>query len=220
MHDLRVEVGYDILQANEALAEKNHRLLDSFGVTAFNIMGAIGSGKTALIELAIEALRSRYKIGTIAGDIVADIDADRFKRHNVPTVAQNTGKECHLDAHRVEHALKQLPLDNLDILFIENVGNLICPTDYQLGESKRVVIVSVSEGDDIVKKHPMMFRTCSLAIVNKVDIAEAVDADADKMVDDALKINPLIKCIKTSKITGQGIDDWVKFIEVNVNAHR
>lgn len=220
MHDLRVEVGYDILQANEALAEKNRRLLDGSGVTAFNIMGAIGSGKTTLIELAIERLGDRYGIGAIAGDIVADIDAERFKQHNVPTVAMNTGKECHLDAHLVEHALERLPLDDMDILFIENVGNLICPTDYLLGEHHRVVIVSVSEGDDIVEKHPMIFKTCSLAIVNKVDIAKAVNADADKMVDDVLRINPRIKALKTSKTTRQGVDDWIKFIEVSVNVHR
>ena len=218
MHELRVEIGYDVLQANASLAEKNRRLLDNFGVTAFNIMGAIGSGKTTLIELAVERLGDRYGIGAIAGDIVADIDADRFKRHNVPTVAMNTGKECHLDAHLVEHAIEQLPLGDMDILFIENVGNLICPTDYSLGEHHRVVIVIVSEGDDIVEKHPMIFKTCDLAIVNKVDIAGAVDADADKMVDDALRINPQIKALKTSKTTGEGLDDWIKFIEVNVNA--
>ncbi|UZE92545.1 MAG: hydrogenase nickel incorporation protein HypB [Methanosarcinales archaeon] len=220
MHDIRVEVGFDILQANEALAEKNRALLDDFGVTAFNIMGAIGSGKTTLIELAADRLGDRHGIGAIAGDIVADIDAERFKRHNVPTVPLNTGKECHLDAHLVEHALERLPLDDLDILFIENVGNLICPTDYSLGEHHRVVIVSVSEGDDIVEKHPMIFKTCSLAIVNKVDIAKAVNADADKMVDDVLRINPRIKALKTSKTTGEGVDDWIKFIEGNMNVHR
>ena len=220
MHDLRVEVGYDVLQANEALAEKNRRLLDGFGVTGFNIMGAIGSGKTTLIELAVEKLGDKYGIGAIAGDIVADIDADRFRLHDIPTISLNTGRECHLDAHLVEHAIEQMPLDNMDILFMENVGNLICPTDYSLGEHHRVVVVSVSEGDDMVKKHPMIFKTCSLAIVNKVDIAEAVDVDADKMADDALGINPRIGALKTSKITGEGIDDWIKFIEVNVNARR
>lgn len=220
MHDLRVEVGYDVLQANEALAEKNRRLLDGFGVTGFNIMGAIGSGKTTLIELAVEKLGDKYGIGAIAGDIVADIDADRFRLHDIPTISLNTGRECHLDAHLVEHAIEQMPLDNMDILFMENVGNLICPTDYSLGEHHRVVVISVSEGDDMVKKHPMIFKTCSLAIVNKVDIAEAVDVDADKMVDDAIRTNPRIGALKTSKTTGEGIDDWIKFIEVNVNARR
>ena len=218
MHDTRIDVGYDVLRANEELAEKNLELLNRHNITAFNVMGAIGSGKTTMVELAIEQLGGRYSIGTVAGDVVAAIDAKRFERHGVPTVALNTGKECHLDAHLVSHALKKLPLDELDILFIENVGNLICPTDYSLGEHCRVVIVSVSEGDDIVEKHPMIFRGCELAVVNKVDIAGAVGADADKMVRDVLRINPLSKCIKTSKITGEGLDDWFNFIEVNVDA--
>ncbi|MDD2778063.1 MAG: hydrogenase nickel incorporation protein HypB, partial [Methanocellales archaeon] len=158
MCEIEVEVGHDVLEANEELALRNHHLLNGFGIIAFNIMGAIGSGKTTLIELAIEMLGGRYRIGVIAGDIVADIDANRFKRYDVPVIAMNTGKECHLDALLVKNALDQLPLDDLDILLIENVGNLICPADYSLGESKRVVIVSVSEGDDIVEKHPMIFK--------------------------------------------------------------
>jgi len=220
MCEIEVEVGHDVLKANEEFALRNNRLLNDLGIIAFNIMGAIGSGKTTLIELAIERLIERYHIGVIAGDIVADIDADRFKRYGVPVIAMNTGKECHLDAHLIENALGQLPLDDLDILLIENVGNLICPTDYSLGESKRVVIVSVSEGDDIVKKHPMIFKTCDLAIVNKVDIAEAVEADADKMVSDALRINPSIKVMKTSKNIGESIDGWIEYIEESTDVHR
>lgn len=220
MCEIEVEVGHDVLKANEEFALRNNRLLNNLGIIAFNIMGAIGSGKTTLIELAIERLIERYHIGVIAGDIVADIDADRFKRYGVPVIAMNTGKECHLDAHLIENALDQLPLDDLDILFIENVGNLICPTDYSLGESKRVVIVSVSEGDDIVKKHPMIFKNCDLAIVNKVDISDSVEADADKMVSDALRINPSIKVIKTSKNIGESIDGWIEYIEESTDVHR
>ncbi len=220
MCEIEVEVGHDVLKANEECALRTHHILNGFGITAFNIMGAIGSGKTTLIELAIDRLGERYRIGVIAGDIVADIDADRFKRYGVPVIAMNTGKECHLDAHLIENALDQLPLDNLDILLIENVGNLICPTDYSLGESKRVVIVSVSEGDDIVKKHPMIFKTCDLAIVNKVDIADAIGADADNMIYDALRINPHIEVMKTSKKIEKSVDRWIEFIEASTDAHR
>ncbi|HID26752.1 MAG TPA: hydrogenase nickel incorporation protein HypB, partial [Methanosarcinales archaeon] len=184
MH-MTINIEHDVLQANKEIAIQNNNLLNKYKVTAFNIMGAIGSGKTTLIELAIQKLSKKYKIGVIAGDIVARIDASRFEALGVPTIGMNTGKECHLDALMVEHALKKLPLRDLDLLFIENVGNLICPVDYILGEHKRVVMVSVSEGDDIVNKHHKIFKESDLAIINKIDIAEAVGVDADKMMQDA-----------------------------------
>ncbi len=213
MHTTEVSIEYDVLEENREIARKNRKNLEKFGITAFNIMGAIGSGKTLLIEKTIERLGNEYRIGAIAGDVVARIDAARFERHGIPTVGLNTGKECHLDAHLVEHGLLELPLDSLDILFIENVGNLICPTDYELGEHKRVVVVSVSEGDDIVEKHPLIFSTADLIIVNKVDIAEAVNADADKMVNDARTINPRIDVLKMSLKTGEGFGRWIDFVK-------
>ncbi|MDW7726646.1 MAG: hydrogenase nickel incorporation protein HypB [Candidatus Methanoperedens sp.] len=213
MHTTReINVGYDILKANRELAGKNRALLDESGITAFNIMGAIGSGKTLLIEKTIERIGKEYRIGVIAGDVVASIDTARFLKHGVQATGLNTGNECHLDAHIVEHGLGELPLDKLDILFIENVGNLICPTDYELGEHRRVVVVSVSEGDDIVEKHPLIFGNADLVLVNKVDIADAVDADADKMVGDARQINPLIDVLKISLKTGEGFEEWIGFV--------
>ncbi len=208
-----IALGYDVLKVNAGIARRNREMLERYGVTAFNIMGAIGSGKTLLIEKTIQELGGRFRIGAIAGDVIARIDAARFEKYGIPTVGLNTGKECHLDAHLVEHGLGDLPLDSLDLLFIENVGNLICPTDYELGEHKRVVVVSVSEGDDIVEKHPLIFSTADLIIVNKVDIAEAVSADADKMVRDARTINPSIGVLKMSLKTGEGFPDWVDFVE-------
>lgn len=214
MHTIEeVAIGYDVLKVNSEIARRNSDKLKRYGVTAFNIMGAIGSGKTLLIEKTIQELGGRHRIGAIAGDVVASIDAARFEKYGVPAIGLNTGKECHLDAHLVEHGLGDLPLDSLDLLFIENVGNLICPTDYELGEHKRVVVVSVSEGDDIVEKHPLIFCTADLIIVNKIDIAEAVDADADKMVQDARTINPRIDVLKMSLKTGEGFSDWVDFVE-------
>ncbi|MDP2766027.1 MAG: hydrogenase nickel incorporation protein HypB [Candidatus Methanoperedens sp.] len=213
MHTTEVPIGYDVLAVNAELARRNRNDLDKFGITAFNIMGAIGSGKTLLIEKTIEWIGKSYRIGAIAGDVVARIDAARFEKFGIPTIGLNTGKECHLDAHLVEHGLEKLPLDSLDILFIENVGNLICPADYELGEHKRVVIVSVSEGDDIVEKHPMIFTTADLIIVNKIDIAEAVSADADKMVKDARIINPRIDVLKMSLKTWEGFEEWINFVE-------
>ncbi len=208
-----VSIGYDVLAVNAKLAQNNRKKLDRHGITAFNIMGAIGSGKTLLIEKTIERLGKNLRIGAIAGDVIARIDAARFEKYGIPTIGLNTGKECHLDAHLVEHGLLELPLDSLDILFIEDVGNLICPADFELGEHKKVVIVSVSEGDDIVEKHPLIFSTADLIIVNKIDIAEAVNADADKMVSDARLINPRIDVLKMSLKTGEGFGGWVDFVK-------
>ena len=216
MHTTEVPMGYDVLAVNAELARRNRNALDKFGITAFNIMGAIGSGKTLLIEKTIERMGKTYRIGAIAGDVVARIDAARFKKYGIPVIGLNTGKECHLDAHLVEHGLEKLPLDSLDILFIENVGNLICPADFELGEHKRVVIVSVSEGDDIVEKHPTIFTIADLIIVNKIDIAEAVSADADKMVKDARIINPRIDVLKMSLKTGEGFGEWMDFVRKSI----
>ncbi len=213
MHTTEVPIGYDVLGVNSELARRNRDALEKHGITAFNIMGAIGSGKTLLIEKTIERLGNSLRIGAIAGDVIARIDAARFEKYGIPTIGLNTGKECHLDAHLVEHGLLKLPLDSLDILFIENVGNLICPADFELGEHKKVVIVSVSEGDDIVEKHPLIFSTADLIIVNKIDIAEAVNADADKMVSDARLINPRIDVLKMSLKTGEGFGEWVDFVK-------
>ncbi len=209
IHDISIE--RDLLEANQELATRNRARLDEAGVRALDIMGAIGSGKTSLIEAAIDGLGD-MSFGVIAGDIVAEVDARRFREHGVPVVPLNTGKECHLDAHLVEHALKEMKLDGLDVLFMENVGNLVCPTDFDLGAHRRVVVVSVSEGDDIVEKHPMIFKIADLNVVNKVDIAEYVGADADKMVDDARRINPSSKVLKTSVKSGLGMEDWLEFV--------
>ncbi len=211
MHTTEVSIEYDILKENAAIARKNRHLLERFNIKAFNIMGAIGSGKTLLIENTIKKL-DKLRVGVIAGDVVASIDAARFEKLGIPVIGLNTGKECHLNAHLVEHALKSLPLHSLDILFIENVGNLICPTDYDLGEHIRVVMVSVSEGDDIVEKHPLIFRTADIIIINKIDIAEAVDADPEKMLEDARTLNPKVKALKMSLKTGEGFEEWMCFV--------
>lgn len=210
IHDVSME--HDLLKANKELATRNRAKLDKAGVKALDIMGAIGSGKTSMIEAAINELDD-LSFGAVAGDIVAEIDARRFRKFNIPVVPLNTGKECHLDAHLVEHALEDLELDGIDVLFMENVGNLVCPADFDLGAHKRVVIVSVSEGDDIVEKHPFIFRIADLIVVNKVDIAQYIGADADKMVRDARKLNPRCAVIKTSVKTGLGMDEWFKFIQ-------
>ncbi|MDY6880031.1 MAG: hydrogenase nickel incorporation protein HypB [Thermodesulfobacteriota bacterium] len=212
MHDTaKIEVGEDVLAVNRQLGQRNHSRLDQSGTKAINIMGAIGSGKTSLIEYSLGAFKDKYRMAAVSGDVIADIDADRFKKFGVPVVPMNTGKECHLDAHLMEHALDRLDLPSIDLLFIENVGNLICPSDFYLGESSRVIVVSVTEGDDIVQKHPIIFKNGDLAIINKVDISQFVGADPDKMIHDALR--NIKKAFKMSIRNGEGLDLWNRFID-------
>jgi hydrogenase nickel incorporation protein HypB len=207
-------MGHDVYKANDKIAEKNRKKLDKHQVFSVNIMGAIGSGKTTLIEEAIKHLNEKYKIAVIAGDVIAEMDASRFRKLGVPTIPVNTGKECHLDAKLVEKALDEIDLDNTDLLIIENVGNLICPVDFKLGEHLRVVIVSVTEGDDIILKHPMIFKTAELAIINKVDIAHAVDVNAEKMRDDIHSLNPDVPVLLTSKHDWESLETWIGFVEL------
>jgi hydrogenase nickel incorporation protein HypB len=214
MHVINME--HDVFKANDKIAEKNRKKLDKYQVFSVNVMGAIGSGKTTLIEEAIKQLKDKYKIAVIAGDVIAEMDASRFRKLGIPTIPVNTGKECHLDAKLVEKALNEVDLENTDILLIENVGNLICPVDFKLGEHLRVVIVSVTEGDDIILKHPMIFKTAELAIINKVDIALAVDVNAEKMRDDILSLNHNVPVILTSKHDWESLETWISFIELGL----
>ncbi len=211
MHRIEVDAEVDLLEENKRLAESNRRLLREKGVIAINVMGAIGSGKTLLIEKTVEALKD-YKVGAILGDVIAKDDYDRVAKHGVKAMPLNTGKECHLDAHLVHHALEDFNLDEIDVLFIENVGNLICPVDFDLGEDYRVVMVSVTEGDDVVGKHPEIFRLADVIIINKVALADAVGANVDKMVEDAKRLNPKAKVIKMDLKKGIGFDEWMEWL--------
>ncbi len=210
MHRIEVDAEYDVLSLNKRLAKENREFLSKHGVIAINVMGAIGSGKTLLIEKTIEALKDEVKIGAILGDVIAKDDYERVARHGVKAEPLNTGKECHLDAHLVHHVIEKF--GDVDVLFIENVGNLICPVDFDLGENYRVVMVSVTEGDDVVKKHPEIFRLADVIIVNKVALAEAVGADVDKMVEDAKSLNPKAKIIKMDLKKNIGFEEWLEWL--------
>ena len=206
-----VEVEKNIMDANKKLAEKNLKNLEEKGIFCVDFVGAIGSGKTTLIEEIID--NTDYNIGVIAGDVISKFDAERIKSHNVPVAGLNTGKECHLDAHLVGHGLGDLPLDDLDMVIIENVGNLICPVDFELGSHMRMVVISVTEGDDTVEKHPIIFQTSDVIIINKIDLADAVGADVDKMVADAKKLNPNVKIITSNLKEGTGLDEIIQVIK-------
>ncbi len=206
MHHIDISIEKDIFSANRKLAEANAAHLRAHGVRAFDLLGGIGSGKTALIEKVVPILEQRgLKTAAIAGDVYGDDDFQRITALGIPAENVNTGKECHLDAHMIEHALDHLPLDEVDILFIENVGNMVCPTDFELGAEKRIVVVSSTEGDDVVNKHPMMFRGCTIGVLNKIDLADAVGADLERMERDMLRYNPSMKIFRTNMKTGEGV---------------
>jgi hydrogenase nickel incorporation protein HypB len=207
-----IKLGHDVFKENKKLADKNREALAAANIFTVNIMGAIGSGKTTLIEEAVKMLGA-YKIAVIAGDVIADMDAARFEKTGAKTIPANTGKECHLDAHLINHCLKTNDLSGYDLLIIENVGNLICPADFDLGEDMKIVIVSVSEGDDIVLKHPVIFKTTDMAVINKVDIAAAVDVDPQTMIRDVKSLNQNIPILLTSKKQNETLKEWASVLE-------
>jgi hydrogenase nickel incorporation protein HypB len=205
-----VDIEKDILSANRKLADENRALLDEHGIRAFDFLGAIGSGKTLIIERLIERLKTSGKrCAAIAGDVAGDDDFRRFTSHGVPAENISTGKECHLDAHLVDHALEHLPLHELDYIFVENVGNLVCPVDFPLGSHARVVVISVTEGDDMVRKHPTIFAFSDVIVINKIDLAAAMEVSPDSIADDARKANPKARIVMMDARHERGLDELV-----------
>ena len=200
-----IELEANILEANERLAKKNKELLHKHGVVAIDIMGSVGAGKTSLIEKLVQLLKEKYRIAAFKGDLTTTIDAEMIARHNVEVVPINTGKECHLDANLVGKALQKINLKQLDLLLIENVGNLICPAEFPLGSEKRVVVISVTEGPYMVMKHPFIFIDADVVAINKRDLAEAMKVDVKKLETDVKKINPKTKVAVTNCRSGEGI---------------
>lgn len=187
MHKVDASLNRDIFAENQAIAQGIQDLLHSHNVRSFDFMGAIGSGKTLIIEYLIDAIPDILpgkRVGVIVGDVRGDDDYQRIRKHDVPVVNINTGKECHLDAHLIEHALYKLDLKKIDFLFIENIGNLVCPADFPLGTDKRVVTISVTEGDDMVRKHPIIFQLADAIVINKIDLIDIIGADINKIISD------------------------------------
>lgn len=204
MHE--IELTGDILAAQEQMAAELRAEFAHFGIRAFNFMGAIGSGKTLLIQRIIQQISDKYQLGAVAGDVAGRDDYEKFISMGIPAVNLNTETQCHLDAHLVEHALEELPLAELDILFIENVGNLVCPADFPLGVERNVVVISTTEGEDMVRKHPKIFAQADLVILNKIDLAELVEVDPQEIVADYRRLNPHGAILMTDAKHGRGIE--------------
>ena len=211
---LEIEIEEDLLKANQQLANANRKIFDKHGVKVIDVMGSIGSGKTSILEKLVGKLKEKYRIAVIAGDVTTTIDADRIKRHGVRTIQINTGNECHLDALMIRRAIKRLNLDELDIVFIENVGNLICPADFPLGSHKRIVVVSVTEGPYMIRKHPMIIKGADIVVINKIDLAKAMEVDVNQLIKDAKEINPKAEIVCTNAKSGEGIDILIKALQL------
>jgi hydrogenase accessory protein HypB len=205
-----------VLEKNDTIAAKIREGLKDKNIFSFNILSSPGSGKTSLVEKTIEYLKDRIKIAVIEGDVQTDLDAQRINMLEVSVTQIVTNGGCHLEAGLVRDALNSLNLNDIQLLIIENVGNLVCPAGYDLGEDTKVVVLSTTEGDDKPLKYPAMFRNASVMIINKIDLLPYVNCSVEKIRNNALSINPQLKIFETSCTTGEGIGDWCKWIESNI----
>lgn len=211
-----VSVETDILHANNLMAERNRGIFEAKKLSVINLMSSPGSGKTTLLERTINDLKDKLKFYVIEGDQQTMNDADRIKTTGVSVVQINTGNGCHLDAEMINRAVKRLDPENGSVLLIENVGNLVCPSLFDLGEAGRVVIMSVTEGEDKPVKYPNMFRLASLCILNKTDLLPYLDYDMEKALEYGKQINPLLQFIQLSAKTGEGMEEWYEWIKKNM----
>jgi len=205
-----------VLDANDRQAQENREHFEKHGVYAINLMSSPGAGKTSLIEATVEALMDEVRIGVIEGDLETDLDAQRIKNKGAPAYQITTGGACHLDAFMVHEGIHNLPLENLDIVFIENVGNLVCPASYDVGAHMNVVLLAVTEGDDKPEKYPVMFRNADLLVITKTDLLPYVDFSIERAVKSARKIKPNIDFIALSCKTKEGLEDWLEYIKLKV----
>jgi hydrogenase nickel incorporation protein HypB len=215
VHKTKIRVVEDALDANNTIARANRDDFDRDNVTVVNLMSAPGAGKTTLLERTVNDL-DEVRIGVLEGDVQGSMDADRLASLHVPVTQINTdpgfGGECHLDANMVRSAIPSLPLDTIDLLVIENVGNLVCPAEFRVGEDVRVMVSSVTEGEDKPLKYPLMFRTCELVVVNKVDLLPHLDFDLERFLHNLDKVNPGVEKMLVSARTGEGVEEWREWL--------
>lgn len=209
---MKVKVVTRILEANDRIAEENRRIFREAGLFVVNLMSAPGAGKTTLLEKTIRGLSGAVRIGVIEGDIAGSDDAERIHGTGAPVVQINTGGACHLDANMIREVLNDLPLRDIDVLVIENVGNLVCPAEFNVGEDIKVMLLSITDGHDKPLKYPLMFRESSALVLNKMDLLPYMNVDIGKIRNDALSLNPSLKIFEVSCKTGEGLDQWVEWL--------
>ncbi|HDG98852.1 MAG: hydrogenase accessory protein HypB [Deltaproteobacteria bacterium] len=210
---MKVSVVKNILEANERIAQQNRALFDEKGLTVMNLMSSPGAGKTILLEKTIDALKDQLRVGVIEGDIQSSQDAERIASKGIPVVQINTGGACHLDGNMIRDTFGEFDFDSLDLLVVENVGNLVCPAEFKVGEDFKAMILSVTEGDDKPSKYPLMFHESSVLLINKIDLLPYVDCSVEKIKEESLKINPQITIFEISCKTGEGLDKWFKWLK-------
>ncbi|TET38362.1 MAG: hydrogenase nickel incorporation protein HypB [Dehalococcoidia bacterium] len=209
---MKINVMTDVLEANDRIAAANREIFDKHGNLVLNLMSSPGAGKTTLLERTAEALRGKLRLGVIAGDIETTRDSERLQKYQLPVVQLTTGTACHLDANMIASALPHLDLSGIDILLIENVGNLVCPAEFKVGEDYKVMILSVTEGDEKPLKYPLMFRESSLLLINKIDLLPYTNFSLEEAKRNARKVNPDLETMEVCCTTGEGIGAWVSWL--------
>ena len=213
---MKISVVRNILEANDRIAQQNRDLFDEHGVVVVNLMSSPGAGKTSLLERTIHALKRDLKMGIIEGDIQSSEDAERIARAGVPVVQINTGGACHLDGNMIRETFGEFNFNEIDLLVVENVGNLVCPAEFRVGEDFKSMLLSVTEGDDKPSKYPLMFRESEALLINKIDLLPYVDCSVDRIKEDSLKINPHLNIFEISCKTGEGLEDWYEWLRKKV----
>lgn len=214
---LKIPVVRDILEANERIAAENRRIFNENKVFVLNLMSAPGAGKTSLLERTVDKLNGEMGIGVIEGDIQSSIDAERLSKYGIPAVQINTDGACHLDGNMIRGTFAHFDLKALDLLIVENVGNLVCPAEFNMGEDHKIMILSVSEGDDKPEKYPLMFHESSVLLINKTDLLPYVDCDLNKIKKSSLNINPDITIFEISCKTQEGLVEWYEWLRERVH---
>jgi len=212
----------NLLHANQAGANHNRAHFDQWGITCLNVMSSPGAGKTVLLERTLAALNQDLKMAVIEGDMTTELDAERLRQYGVPVVAINTGRSCHLDSKMVSGGLHTLAAEynptELDLVFVENVGNLVCPAEFEVGEHQKVALLSVTEGEDKPLKYPIMFKEADCLLISKIDLAPYLELDLDRLESNVRQINPQVTIIRISAKTGEGLDRWCSWLTNQVQA--